>query len=37
MLEYDGIDLSEGRDTRKNDDSRECIICHYWYFLKISF
>ena len=37
MLKYDSIDVSEGFDVQKNNGSRECIICHYWYFLKINF
>ena len=34
MLEYDRIDISEGIDLNKsNDKSKECDICHYWFFL----
>ena len=33
MLEYDRIDISEGIDTNKTSASKECIICHFWYFL----
>ena len=33
MLEYDRIDVSEGIDTDKTSASKECNICHYWYFL----
>ena len=34
MLEYDRIDISEGKDINKsNDKSKECDIRHYWYFL----
>ena len=33
MLEYDRIDESEGTDFNKTNGSRECITCHYWYFL----
>ena len=33
MLEYDRIDISEGIDTDKTSASKECSICHYWYFL----
>ena len=33
MLEYDRIDISEGIDTNKTSASKECNICHYWYFL----
>ena len=32
MLEYDRIDISEGIDINKTDASKECDICHYWYF-----
>ena len=37
MLEYDRIDLSEGIDTNKTIASKECNICHYWYFLDKNF
>ena len=37
MLEYDRIDISEGIDVNKANASKECIICHYWYFLNKSF
>ena len=33
MLEYDIIDISEGIDINKTNGSKECDICHYWYFL----
>ena len=33
MLEYERIDVSEGIDFNKSDKSKECDICHYWYFL----
>ena len=33
MLEYDRIDISEGIDINKTNTSKECDICHYWYFL----
>ena len=29
MLYYDRIDLSEGIDVAKSNNSKECIICHY--------
>ena len=43
MLEYDTclkdtshkwrrIDISEGIDVNKTSASKECDICHYWYF-----
>ena len=37
MLEYDRIDISEGIDTNKTSLSKECDICHYWYFEDIGF
>ena len=37
MLEYDRIDISEGIDINKTNASKECDICHYWYFLDKSF
>ena len=32
MLEYDRIDISERIDRNKTNASKECDICHYWYF-----
>ena len=37
MLYYDRIDVSEGIDVNKTSASKECNICHYWYFLNYSF
>ena len=37
MLEYDRNDVSEGIDTNKTSASKECNICHYWYFLDKNF
>ena len=37
MLYFDRIDVSEGIDFNKTRESRECIICHYWYFLHKGF
>ena len=37
MLEYDRIDISEGIDINKANASKECGICHYWYFLDKGF
>ena len=37
MLYYDRIDVSEGNDVNKASASKECDICHYWYFLNYSF
>ena len=35
MLEYERIDISEGIDVNKTNLSKECDICHYWYFKDI--
>ena len=32
MLQYERIDMSEETDLNKSDNSKECMICHYWYF-----
>ena len=37
MLEYDRIDILEGIDLNKSYESKECDICHYWYFLDKKF
>ena len=37
MLEYDRIDISEGIDINKTNLSKECMLCHYWYFLNKNF
>ena len=37
MLYYDRIDVSEGIGINKASKSKECDICHYWYFLNIEF
>ena len=36
MLEYDKIDL-EGIDINKTNELKECMLCHYWYFLNKNF
>ena len=35
MLYYDRIDVSEGNDANGISVSKQCDICHYWYFLTI--
>ena len=35
MLQYERIEVSEGIDINKSDKSKECMICHYWYFKDI--
>ena len=37
MLKYERTDISEGIDLNKSDKSKECHICHYWYFLEKNF
>ena len=37
MLEHDRIDISEGIDVNQTSFSKECDICHYWYFKDIGF
>ena len=37
MLKYDRTDISEGIDTGKTNESKECKFCHYWYFLNKNF
>ena len=37
MLKYNEIDISEGIDVNKTYKSKECMPCHYWYFLHKNF
>ena len=37
MLDHDRIDISEGIDVDKTNKSKECMLCHYWYFLDKNF
>ena len=37
MLEFEKIDISEGIDVNKTTLSKECDMCHYWYFKDIGF
>ena len=32
MLQYQKIDASEGIDVNKTSTSKECELCHYWFF-----
>ena len=32
MLQCDGIDASEGININEASKSKECMLCHYWYF-----
>ena len=37
MLQYEKIDVSEGIDVNKTSASKECELCHYWFFKDIGF
>ena len=37
MLQYEKIDVSEGIDTNNTIASKECMLCHYWYFKDVEF
>ena len=37
MLQYQKIDVSEGIDLNKTSASKECQLCHYWFFKNIGF
>ena len=32
MLYYHRIDISQGTDLTKSNNSKECMVCHYSYF-----
>ena len=37
MIEYERIDILEETDVDKTNKSKECMLCHYWYFLNKNF
>ena len=37
MIYFDRIDVSEGTDINKTSASKQCDVCHYWYFLNFNF
>ena len=37
MIRYQKIDVSEGIDINKTSASKECELCHYWFFKDIGF
>ena len=37
MIQYERIDISEGIDINKSNKSKECMLCHYWYFKDIAY
>ena len=37
LLEYERIDISDGIDVDMSNKLKECMLCHYWYFLNKNF
>ena len=37
MLQYERIDVSEGIDVNETSLSKECELCHHWYFKDVGF
>ena len=37
MLRYQKIDISEAIDVNKTSASKECELCHYWFFKGVGF
>ena len=37
MLRYQKIDVSEGIDVNKTSASKECELCHHWFFKYVGF
>ena len=37
MLRYQKIDISGGIDINETSASKECEVCHYWFFKDIGF
>ena len=37
MPKYEKIDVSEEIDVNKTSASKECELCHYWFFKNIGF
>ena len=37
MVEHDRIDVSEGIDINKRSESKEYMLCYYWYFKDIGY
>ena len=37
MLKYEANNISEGINTIKTSASKECMLCHYWYFKGVGF
>ena len=37
MLQYERIDASKGIEINKTSLSKECALCHYWFFKDVGF
>ena len=37
MIQYERIDVSKGIDINKSNESKECMLCNYWYFKDIGY
>ena len=37
MLHYDRTDLIKGNNITKIDNSKKCMVCHYWFFMCLNF
>ena len=37
MLQNKKIDVSEAINVNKTNASKECLLCHYWYFKDVGF
>ena len=37
MLQYQKVDVSERIDVNKTSASKECELCHYWFFKDVGF
>ena len=37
MFQYEKIDVSEAIDVNRTNASKECMLCHYWYFKDVGF
>ena len=37
IIYFDRIDVSEGIYVNKTSASKDCDVCHYWYFLNFNF
>ena len=37
MLQYEKIDILKEIDINKTSTSKECMLCHYWYYENVGF